>query len=349
MESQTDKQWAHKYLLDPLNAPEPSQEDGPGSHFTRKDTPPSNTYPTPPASASPTQSSFHPSNPFAGVAAHRQEAFASYADERSSRRKSSDRKSPEEQPQQRTGRRRGSSLKEKFPGDMSHQPLDILRNEAKAAYRSPHLKKKYIPGADTIDSLDRSFPGRPYHHEGPYDATLLARNINKKNSPVEAVRWSNIEALKATPRENLKDALDRHYPLQGTAVIPPGEMGSDGRQMEYEEGDDLNKDSDLPGGFSRDWEEAGYNPNAFMKGHRRVMSDGNSGYEMQTRSRPQPSRQRSQSLLHDGPRASGNDMPYAAFESDMRRRNTTGRKFSEGLKSKLGSLRRGKKNTTAEA
>jgi hypothetical protein len=152
------------------------------------------------------------------------------------------------------GRRRGSSLGERYPGDMSHRPLDQIRKEAKAANRAPHLKKKHMPGADSIDSLDRSMLGGPYHHEGPYDATLLARNMSYQSSPVAAVRESNSEALRATPRENIRDALDKHVPLQGTAVIPPGMSGIDGRTMHYEEGADLMREPDAGGGAYKRWD-----------------------------------------------------------------------------------------------
>ena len=136
---------------------------------------------------------------------------------------------------------------------MSHRPLDQLRREAKAADRSPHLKKRHMPGADTIDSLDNSVVGGAYHHEGPYDATLLARNTSHTTSPVEAVRASNAEALRATPRENIRDALDKHVPLQGTAVIPPGMAGMDGKPMNYQEGDDLMREPDAAGGAYKRW------------------------------------------------------------------------------------------------
>jgi hypothetical protein len=116
------------------------------------------------------------------------------------------------------------------------------------------LKKRHMPGADTIDVLDKSMIGGAYHHEGPYDATLLARNTNYKNSPVEAVRGTNAEAIRATPRENIKDSLDKHVPLQGTGVIPPGMAGLDGREMEYEEGADLMREPDAPGGAYKRWE-----------------------------------------------------------------------------------------------
>jgi len=137
---------------------------------------------------------------------------------------------------------------------MSHRPLDQLRKESKPANRAPHLKKKHMPGADSIDALDRSVIGGAYHHEGPYDATLLARNTSYESSPVAAVKGTNEEAIRATPRENIKDSLDKHVPLQGTAIIPPGMAGLDGKAMRYEEGADLMREQDAPGGAYKRWE-----------------------------------------------------------------------------------------------
>jgi hypothetical protein len=137
---------------------------------------------------------------------------------------------------------------------MSHRPLDQLRKEAKAAHRSPHLRKQHLPGADTIDFLDRTMLGGAYHHEGPYDATLLARNTHSKISPVEATRRTNEEALRATPRENIKDSLVKHVPLHGTAVIPSGFAGPDGQVMIYEGGADLMREEDAPGGAYKRWD-----------------------------------------------------------------------------------------------
>ena len=105
---------AQKYLLDPLNAPEPSDETGPGSHFvhpveklstpkeptaTTSKVPSISVYPSPPASASPTQSSFHHSNPFSP--SHKQAAFGDYPQAGSSRR------SLDEPVDNRNGLRRG--------------------------------------------------------------------------------------------------------------------------------------------------------------------------------------------------------------------------------------------------
>jgi hypothetical protein len=136
---------------------------------------------------------------------------------------------------------------------MSHRPLDVLKREAKAADRAPHLKKKHIPGADLIDSLDQSVVGGAYHHGGPYDATLLSRNTSSQISPVAAVKETNAEALRATPKEHVRDALDKHMPLQGTAVIPPGSYDLSGQEMDYEEGADLMREENAEGGAYKRW------------------------------------------------------------------------------------------------
>ncbi len=137
---------------------------------------------------------------------------------------------------------------------MSHRPLDQLRKETKAANRAPHLRKKHIPGADSIDKLDKSMIGGLYHHEGPYDATLISRNANVKYAPVDAVKSTNEEAIRATPKEYIKDSLTKHVPLQGTSVIPPGFEDFSGRRMDYEEGADLMREPDAAGGAYKRWD-----------------------------------------------------------------------------------------------
>ncbi|TEY67254.1 hypothetical protein BOTCAL_0128g00140 [Botryotinia calthae] len=354
MDSSSDKR-AQQYLIDPLTAPEPSEETGPGSHFkssiprtqsssfgrnnsTKKTAQPTvSSYPTPPSSASPTKSSFSSNNPYSS---HRQSAFGGYPKSNGgSLRNSLD--GPVSN--NGKGRRRGSSLGERYPGDMSHRPLDQLRQETKTAYRSPHLRKKHIPGADTIDSLDRTAIGGAYHHGGPYDATLMARNTSYKNSPVAAVAETNAEALRATPRENIQDSLDRHIPLSGTAAIPPGMPGPDGRIMNYEEGADLMREPDAAGGAYKRWDHVKYLPEDYkgkgepsftiekalkdhkhsQKAHRRNMSDGNSAYEMQY----QPSSSASGSSLHPPPTnrqrsASGSNLMSGGSKNTM---TTSGR------------------------
>ena len=90
-----------------------------------------------------------------------------------------------------------------------------------------------------IDRLDPAIGGVAYHHEGPYDAALFARNRNDKHAPLKAIEDSNKEALKATPVENVKDSLERHQPLDGVAFVPPGHTDRFGRRYDYQEGADL--------------------------------------------------------------------------------------------------------------
>ncbi|EAA35362.1 hypothetical protein GE21DRAFT_365 [Neurospora crassa] len=160
-----------------------------------------------------------------------------------------------------TGRPRASSLKERYPGDMSHRPLAMLERDYRAADRTPNLRnpRRQQP-IDIIDTLDITGPGRGfmYHHDGPYDATLASRNRNKKYSPVEAVKDSNMAALRATPREYVQDSLIKHVPLQGTAVIPPGMRDLAGRTMDYQEGTDMMREGATNGNASAYKRWAGY-------------------------------------------------------------------------------------------
>lgn len=260
-----DPTQASKYLLDPLTAPEPNQETGPGTHYSSTfspqnpyrnsanaaastassspthmrssgkksgasvkvvETPTSNRsgYPTPPSSASPRHAHFD-NTPTSS--SRNSLSQVSTQIPTSTGGETSD-----------SGRRpRNNSLPSRYAGDRSNRPLDTLTRENKLAYRSPHLRKKYIPGADRIDTLDNT--SSPYHHEGPYDATLSSRNSNMVNSPIEAVRSTNEEALKATPPEKVQDSLKKHRPLDGVAVVPPGLQDMNGKIYNYEEGTDM--------------------------------------------------------------------------------------------------------------
>lgn len=150
-------------------------------------------------------------------------------------------------------RRRTSSLTQRHPGDQTHRPLDMLKREDHRANRSPHLRKKTHVGADSIDTLDNVGPTSAYHHEGPYDATLLARNMDPKHAPIAAVREGNAKALEATPRELVNDSVRRHRPLDGVAVVPPGMVGPNGEVMRYEEGSDMMIEGRPEGGEFRRW------------------------------------------------------------------------------------------------
>ena len=127
----------------------------------------------------------------------------------------------------------------------------MIKQDARQANRTHHLRKKYQVGADSIDRLD-NLTGA-YHHEGPYDATLLARNTSYTNSPIEAVSASNEEALKATPREMIKDSVEKHRPLDGTAMVPPGMADRYGNVYNYKEGTDMMVENNPEGGAYKRW------------------------------------------------------------------------------------------------
>lgn len=91
---------------------------------------------------------------------------------------------------------------------------------------------------DIIDELD-DITVYSYHHEGPYDAARPERNRVTQLSPLEAVKESNEEALRATPRDKIIDSIQCHRPLDGTAFFPPGTTDPNGQSYEYEEGSNM--------------------------------------------------------------------------------------------------------------
>lgn len=74
-----------------------------------------------------------------------------------------------------------------------------------------------------------------YHHEGPYDAVYPERNICRDSSPLEAVKDSNEEALRATPLHKIIDSVTHHRPLDGVAFYPPGMTDPEGQTYNYAE------------------------------------------------------------------------------------------------------------------
>lgn len=114
----------------------------------------------------------------------------------------------------------------------------MLTQEAKAAHRAPHLRKKHQVRPDMIDDLD-TVGGAKYHHEGPFDVSYLARNTSYESSPLEALSGSNEETLKATPREKIMDSVQKHRPLDGVAMVPPGMHDRNGNLYEYQEGPNM--------------------------------------------------------------------------------------------------------------
>ncbi|KAK4098507.1 hypothetical protein N658DRAFT_220351 [Parathielavia hyrcaniae] len=105
-----------------------------------------------------------------------------------------------------------------FPGDMSHHPLATLTREHHQADWVPHQRRdRRLPN----DVISGPFPGVTYHHGGPFDAVAMEFNANTMSAPIDAVRDSNMEALRATLAEYVKDSLTKHLPLQGTFRCHP--------------------------------------------------------------------------------------------------------------------------------
>lgn len=244
------------------------------------------------------------------------------------------------------------ALVQRFPGDMTHRPLDMIRRETRAADRR---HRKRFSEADTIDLLDNVGP--TYHHDGPYDATLASRNMNKMYSPVEAVKDSNMAALRATPAEFIQDSLVHHRPLQGTSTIPSGGIDARGNRLAYEEGADLMREPDAPGGAYRRYQDVQYHPDD-LKGkgepsytiERDQKKDkglaAQNSFEMETNPlmakslRPKSVPVGFSSGSHTN--NVGADAAAADEQKSLGRQNSTGHRISEGLKRRFGSLRRKK-------
>lgn len=141
--------------------------------------------------------------------------------------------------QQYDRRRRSSSLRERFPGDDSIRPLDVIRKSSLRAQRSPHLRKDRHLGVDSIDKL-AGIEGA-YHHGGPFDVVSQARNVSSRDSPVAALKSSNAEALRATPKEAIIDSLRHHRPIDGVAALPPGVPDRTGKVLYYKEGTNIQR------------------------------------------------------------------------------------------------------------
>ncbi|KAL7908890.1 hypothetical protein GGI35DRAFT_417066 [Trichoderma velutinum] len=413
-----DKDWARKYILDPLTAPEPSEETGLGSshynphrisvqalpsHTRQRPASPASSfssfsdlgdriptsYPTPPPTGNPDhkfsqrkrlppppsanpanpttphnlnshcrptmrtpsavnpESNFHPTNPFASSQSSTGKVLGKQASMNPHNRSNS------ESVAHKQGNRhhRSQSLGGRFPGDMSHRPLDIIMNDTRAADRQRRHRPR-VSETDVIDALDTI--GGMYHHGGPYDATLRSRNLDPRTSPVAAVQESNMAALRATPREYIIDSLRHHIPLQGTSTIPSGEYDYRGSRMSYEEGADLMREPDAPGGAYKRYADTKYHPDDLkgkgepsysleraLKEKKRAKNGEPDEIEMQSgfhsRNRHSKSKhQRSITVaLHGNSSATGN----AYTDSDLQRRNSTGKKLSDSLKRRWGSIR----------
>ncbi|KAJ0414288.1 hypothetical protein BJY00DRAFT_34399 [Aspergillus carlsbadensis] len=140
-------------------------------------------------------------------------------------------------------RRRSSSIPSSDYSDF----LDAPQHPRGRRHSTRPRRASQLVNPDVIDRLDTA-SRFSYHHEGPYDAVYPERNRTADQSPLEALRESNAEALKATPEHKIADAIKRHRPLDGVAYFPPGHTDQEGQSYDYEEGHNMMNDY---GNFAR--------------------------------------------------------------------------------------------------
>ncbi|KAL4798279.1 hypothetical protein BDV19DRAFT_31497 [Aspergillus venezuelensis] len=105
-----------------------------------------------------------------------------------------------------------------------------------------HRRSSQLVNPDVIDRLDTA-SRFSYHHEGPYDAVYPERNKINRLSPIDALKESNEEALRATPHHKIADSVNSHRPLDGVAFYPPGHTDQEGQTYDYEEGHNFMNDA----------------------------------------------------------------------------------------------------------
>jgi Pal1 cell morphology protein len=193
---------------------------------------------------------------------------------------------------------------------MSHRPLDTLAKEKHAADRMRYATRKHHIRPDSIDKLDDST--NSYHHGGPYDATLFARN-NTKDSPLQALKGSNAEALKATPHEKIVDSIQGHRPLDGVAAYAPGQMDKRWPGVQYHPDDIKGKG------------EPSYSIEKALKQSSLDEKAGVDGIEMKSQNRS---------------RSGSGAVPDGLYHDEPSQ--TVGRSgsFSRGLNQRIGSLKK---------
>jgi len=164
----------------------------------------------------------------------------------------------------------------------------------------------------------------------------MARNTSWESSPIAALKYGNAEALKATPREAIRDSVRKHRPLDGVAAVPSGGRDRFGRTYNYDEGTNLMveagyrrwpgveyKDDDIKGKG-----EPSYSIDKALQEHKMKAND-NDMLGMELTSRPR----RHKSVNY----ASTNET-----QPDVHRSNSTSKNFGSGLRKRFGSLRRRK-------
>ncbi|KAL4784720.1 hypothetical protein BJX76DRAFT_213530 [Aspergillus varians] len=130
---------------------------------------------------------------------------------------------------------RGRRTPSVVSSDYSDYLVDASQHHRGRRHTGRKVRNSQLVNPDIIDRLDTASLSY-YHHEGPYDAVYPERNRNARQSPIEALRESNAEALRATPYHKIADSVNRRRPLDGVAYFPPGHTDQEGQTYDYEEG-----------------------------------------------------------------------------------------------------------------
>lgn len=145
-----------------------------------------------------------------------------------------------------------------WDGTAEHHPVEPKRRRASQSsvprrnksQRMIYSRNSMLVNPDVIDELD-NVNAYLYHHEGPYDAVYAERNHISSRSPLEALRESNEEALRATPKDKITDCINSHRPLDGTAFFPSGHTDINGETYDYQEGSNVVPSDYGLGGYIR--------------------------------------------------------------------------------------------------
>ncbi|KAL1967197.1 hypothetical protein VTN77DRAFT_3488 [Rasamsonia byssochlamydoides] len=133
---------------------------------------------------------------------------------------------------------------------MERTTVDQEKNSSRRSHHHHHRHQQRMSrvNPDIIDQLD-NVSAVQYHHEGPYDAVYPERNRCSLQSPIDALKESNEETLRATPMYKIMDSIRHGRPLDGVAFYPPGTTDPEGHTYQYTEGDNMM--TEIEGNFIR--------------------------------------------------------------------------------------------------
>lgn len=97
-------------------------------------------------------------------------------------------------------------------GHFSRPSQELAHHDSNT--RNDDRKRGHIPN-DQIDALDNILGS--YHHEGPFDATLQARQ--QYRAPLDALKYTTQKAIAHTDPDSLRRSIATKTPLDGVAKV----------------------------------------------------------------------------------------------------------------------------------